>query len=110
MGDVPTLRLLNTLRVPRLSQGMGFSLRGSGPPARSLRLCLLHFPERTMAEESKYCDLLIELSLADEGSSVRLEPGDEKRADELRRGGFITGKRWVKLTDKGTRLVNQISA
>lgn len=59
-----------------------------------------------------HSDLWIQLCMADEGSSVEVYKidADEAIAARLRLAGLITGKRWVKLTDLGTRVRNHTSA
>jgi len=57
-------------------------------------------------------DLWVQLCLADEGGSVEVfkTKEDEEIAAKLRDQKLITGKRWAKLTERGTLVRNRSSA
>ena len=58
-----------------------------------------------------FCDLWMNLCMADDGVRLELVAGDEAEADKLLKAGLIARRgKWVWMTDKGIRAREIISA
>lgn len=58
-----------------------------------------------------YCDLWMNLCMADDGARLELVDGDEADAEKLQKAGLIARRgKWVWMTDKGIRAREIISA